>query len=94
MGAYGFLIMTTDVPNVAIARNLAAATGGRSPINVRRFDTGSHHYVFEATFQDRPTVVVRSIAAEHSRSAMAGALKLSHLLRPRGVPLPEIIAEG
>jgi aminoglycoside phosphotransferase len=34
------------------------------------------------------------IAAKHSRSAMAGALKLSRLLRPQGVPLPEIIAEG
>jgi len=83
--------MTTDVPNSAIAGNLAAAVG-RSPIKVRRFGTGSHHYVFQATFEDRAPVVVR-IAAEHSRSAMAGALRLSHRLRPRGVPLPEIIAE-
>jgi aminoglycoside phosphotransferase len=60
---------------------------------VRRFGTGAHHYVFEAIFADRPPVVVR-IAAEHSRGAMAGALLLSSLLRPRGVPLPEIIAEG
>jgi Ser/Thr protein kinase RdoA (MazF antagonist) len=59
---------------------------------VRRFGTGSHHYVFEAMFEDRPAVVVR-IAAGHSRSAMAGALRLSRLLRPQGVPLPEIIAE-
>jgi fructosamine-3-kinase len=44
-------------------------------------------------FEDRPAVVVR-IAADHSRSAMAGALWLSRLLRPQGVPLPEIIAEG
>lgn len=85
--------MTTDVPNTAIAGNLAAAAVGRSPITVRRFGTGSHHYVFEATFEDRAPVVVR-IAAEHSRSAMAGALKLSLLLRPQGVPLPEIIADG
>jgi hypothetical protein len=41
----------------------------------------------------RPPVVVR-IAAEHNRSAMAGALRLSRLLPARGVPLPEIIAEG
>ncbi len=85
--------MTTDAPNNAIAGDLAAAAVGRSPINVRRFGTGAHHYVFEATFADRPPVVVR-IAAEHSRAAMAGALTLSGLLRPRGVPLPEIIAEG
>jgi Ser/Thr protein kinase RdoA (MazF antagonist) len=85
--------MTADAPNSVIASDLAAAAVGRMPIEVRRFSTGSHHYVFEATFEDRAPVVVR-IAAEHSRSAMAGALKLSRLLRPRGVPLPEIIAEG
>jgi fructosamine-3-kinase len=60
---------------------------------VRRFRTGGHHYVFEASFATRPPVVVR-IATEHSRPAMAGALKLSHLLRPQGVPLPKIIADG
>jgi aminoglycoside phosphotransferase len=85
--------MTTDAPYSAIAGDLAAAAVGRPPTEVRRFSTGSHHYVFEATFADRSPVVVR-IAAEHSRSAMAGALRLSSLLRPRGVPLPEIIAEG
>jgi aminoglycoside phosphotransferase (APT) family kinase protein len=85
--------MSTDAPNGSVAGDLATAAVGRSPINVRRFGTGAHHYVFEATFADRPPVVVR-IAAEHSRAAMAGALRLSDLLRPRGVPLPEIIAEG
>jgi Ser/Thr protein kinase RdoA (MazF antagonist) len=85
--------MTADVPNSIIARDLAAAAVGRVPIDVRRFGTGSHHYVFEATFEDRPPVVVR-IAAEHGRVAMAGALKLSRRLRPQGVPLPEVIAEG
>jgi len=85
--------MTADVPNSIIARDLAAAAVGRVPIEVRRFSTGSHHYVFETTFEDRLPVVVR-IAAEHSRAAMAGALKLSRRLRPQGVPLPEVIAEG
>jgi hypothetical protein len=34
------------------------------------------------------TAEVPNVAiAEHSRSAMVGALKLSHLLRPKGVPL-------
>jgi Ser/Thr protein kinase RdoA (MazF antagonist) len=85
--------MTTDTPDAAIAGRLAAAALGRLPLAVRRFSTGSHHYVFEVTFEDRPPVVVR-VAAEHSRSAMVGALKVSRLLRPLGVPLPEIISEG
>jgi aminoglycoside phosphotransferase len=85
--------LTVDAPNTAIARELATAAVGCPPTAVRRFRTGAQHYVFEATFATRPPVVVR-IAAEHSRSAMAGALKLSHLLRPQGVPLPKIIADG
>jgi aminoglycoside phosphotransferase len=85
--------MAADAPSNAVAGDLAAAAVGRQPTEVCRFGTGVHHCVFEATFEDRPPVVVR-IAAEHSRAAMAGALKLSQFLRPQGVPLPEIIAEG
>jgi aminoglycoside phosphotransferase len=85
--------MTTEAPNSALAADLATAAIGRPPIDVRRFGTGAHHYVFEAMFADRSPVVVR-IAAEHSRAAMAGAFRLSSLLRSLGVPLPEIIAEG
>src|SRR6266436_1260656 len=84
--------MTTTEPNNAVAGNLVATALGCLPTEVRRFGTGSHHYVFEATFKDRDPVVVR-IAAEHSRSAMAGAYELSRLLRPKGVPLPKIIVE-
>jgi Ser/Thr protein kinase RdoA (MazF antagonist) len=87
------IAMTAEMPNSAIAANLAAAAVGSQPVVVHRFSTGSHHYVYEATFEDRPPVVVR-IAAEHSRSAMAGAFELSRLLRPKGVPLPRIIGEG
>jgi aminoglycoside phosphotransferase len=85
--------MTIDLPNSTIAGHLAAAAVGCVPVEVSRFTTGSHHYVFEATFEHRAPVVVR-IAAEHSRPALIGANKLSNLLRPRGVPLPQIIAEG
>jgi len=85
--------MTVDVPNATIAGNLAAAAIGHLPVGVRRFSTGGRHYVFEAKFEGRAPVVVR-IAAEHSRSAMVGAYKLSNLLPPQGVPLPEVIAEG
>lgn len=84
--------MLTTTPNNDLAGNLVAAALGCAPTEVRRFGTGSHHYVFEAMFRDRPPVVVR-IAAEHSRSAMAGAYELSQLLRPKGVPLPKIIVE-
>lgn len=86
------MAITTNEPNNAVAGNLVAAALGSRPTEVRRFGTGSQHYVFEATFKDRAPVVVR-IAAEHSRPAMAGAYELSQLLRPKGVPLPKIIVE-
>jgi aminoglycoside phosphotransferase len=81
-----------NAPDSALAHRLAAAATGHSPIQVKRFETGSQHYVFEASFEHRAPVVVR-LAAEHSRSAMIGASRLSKMLRPLGVPLPEVIAE-
>jgi aminoglycoside phosphotransferase len=79
--------------NNIMAGNLAAAAVGSPPVEVRRFGMGLHHYVFEVRFENRASVVVR-IASEHSRSALIGASKLSRRLRPFGVPLPQIIAEG
>lgn len=84
--------MTTE-PDHIVASNLVAAALGRPPTEVRRFGTGSQHYVFEATLRDGAPVVVR-VAAEHGRPAMAGAYELSQLLRPKGVPLPKIVVEG
>jgi aminoglycoside phosphotransferase len=52
---------------------------------------GAQHYVFDITFAHRPSVVVRMGSAS-AQSLMAGALYLSELLRPLGVPLPAILA--
>ena len=51
------------------------------------------HYVYEATFKGHPPVIIR-IAASYGQAAMRGAAHLSRLLRPRGVPLPAILAEN
>jgi aminoglycoside phosphotransferase (APT) family kinase protein len=81
-----------NVPNEALAGKLAAQTTGQLPVTVQRFPTGSQHYVYEATFSDRPPVVVR-IADATGAKLMVGAAMLSRQLRPLGVPLPEILAE-
>src|ERR1700738_429160 len=81
-----------NAPDEAVAGALAAAATGHRPLQVKRFGTGSHHHVFEASFANRAPVVVR-MNTEAGVSAMTGASKLSRLLRPLGVPLPEIIAE-
>jgi aminoglycoside phosphotransferase len=85
--------MATTVINNITAGDLAAAAVGSRLVEVRRFRTGLHHYVYEASFANRAPVVVR-IAGEQSRSALVGAFELSHRLRPLGVPMPRIIAEG
>jgi aminoglycoside phosphotransferase (APT) family kinase protein len=79
-------------PDAALAAVLARAATGRAPVDVRRFTTGSMHYVFDVRFADRDPVVAR-IAGSWGVDAMRGASKLSHLLRPLGVPLPKILAE-
>lgn len=61
-------------------------------MTVRRFKTGARHRVFDVAFADRSPVVVR-IGDPSARADMAGAIYLSGLLRPRGVPLPAILAE-
>jgi aminoglycoside phosphotransferase (APT) family kinase protein len=82
-----------DIPNSDIAFDLVTKRLGLTPIDVRRFTTGGTHYVFEALFEAHASVVVR-IAMKENHAAMTGARNLSNLLRPLGVPLPEILAEG
>lgn len=86
--------MTTSaaVPDAALAGALALEATGSRPMSIQRFPTGSQHFVFEATFADRPPVVVR-IARATDRSLVRGASRLSSSLRPLGVPLPAILAE-
>ena len=47
--------------------------------------------MFDLQFADRPPVVVR-IGDPSARAEMVGAVYLSQLLRPRGMPLPAILA--
>lgn len=79
-------------PGAELAAAIAARVTGCAPKAVARFKTGARHYVYEATFADRQPIVVR-MGSMSSHAEIAGAVHLSKLLRPRGVPLPAIIAE-
>lgn len=79
-------------PNAELAAALASRVTGCTPITVRRFATGARHYVFEVQFADREPVVAR-IGDTTAHDEIAGAVYLSGLLRPRGVPLAAILAE-
>jgi hypothetical protein len=75
------------------AVKIAAEVTGHVPAKARRFETGMRHYVFEVEFATRRPVVVR-IGTESAEMEMAGTVHLSQLLRPRGVPLPEMLASS
>jgi aminoglycoside phosphotransferase len=79
-------------PSAELASAIAARVTGCAPEAVARFATGARHYVFEAKFANRQPIVVR-IGSMTAHAEMAGAVYLSNLLRPRGVPLPAILAE-
>jgi hypothetical protein len=47
------------VPTEALATGIATEVTGHTPAKVRRFTTGTRHYVFEVKFESRLPVVVR-----------------------------------
>ena len=72
---------------LAIVRDLVRV----EPSGVRRFATGTEHYVFEVVFTRRKPLVVRMARADN-RDTIANATRLSRKLRALGVPLPSILA--
>jgi aminoglycoside phosphotransferase len=81
----------TSSPDAALAAIIATRVAGVPPLSVRRFTTGARHYVFDVAFADASAIVVR-IGDRKAHAELAGALYLSGLLRPRGAPLPAILA--
>jgi aminoglycoside phosphotransferase len=83
---------TRQEPNAQLAAAISSRAIGCAPVAVRRFTTGARQYVFDLEFADRSPVVLR-IGDPTAQADIAGAVYLSRLLRPRGVPLPAILAE-
>lgn len=57
--------------------------------SVTRFPTGLCHYVYDVALADGRKIVARIAAAENRRS-IEGGIFWSNLLRPLGVPLPDL----
>jgi len=57
---------------------------------IKRFPTGTEHYVYDLTTQSNKELVVR-IGREDARRIFSGALYWHSILKPRGVPLPELL---
>lgn len=60
-------------------------------ISVSRFPTGACHFVYDVITESGRNVVAR-IAWPENRRLLAGALYWHDLLKPGGIPLPEIIS--
>jgi aminoglycoside phosphotransferase (APT) family kinase protein len=80
-------------PYAAEALTIAARFAGAPPVRLRRFATGLAHYVFEAGFEARAPIVLRLTRPER-RAVCRASAGLSRQLRPLGVPLPELLADG
>ncbi len=85
--------MSDELPSSKFAATVASTALGSPAVKVHRFTTGSSHFVFEVTCASGQKIVVRS-GPEANRSALIGNARLYRLLRPLGVPLPEILAEN
>lgn len=76
-----------------LAVKIASEVTGHVPAKARRFEAGVRHCVYDVEFASRQPVVVR-IGTDLAGSEMLGAVHLSQVLRPRGVPLPEMLASN
>jgi Phosphotransferase enzyme family len=63
---------------------------GEGAATVARFQTGSSHFVYDVQTATSRRAVVRFSRREEV-AAVRGAVYWSHLLRPMGVPLPELL---
>jgi aminoglycoside phosphotransferase len=82
-----------ELPSAEWAATAASAALGSPAVEAHRFTTGSAHFVFEVACASGRKVAVRA-GPEANRAALMGSARLYGLLRPLGVPLPQILAEN
>jgi Ser/Thr protein kinase RdoA (MazF antagonist) len=85
------LNMSAPLPTADIALELTSSALGIQALTARRFPSGLRHYVFEVALSDGSSVVTR-ISTPENRHVAQAAVTYSNLLRPRGVPLPQLLA--
>lgn len=78
------------LPKEQDAANIVHEVLGEEARAVRRFTTGSCHYVYEVNLAGSKQVVVR-IASPDNLNLLAGGVYWSNLLRPLGLPLPALL---
>lgn len=85
--------MPHAVPTEHDARGAVRRLLGVDATTVERFPTGNQHHVYDVALADGRRVVAR-MSSSQNREGVRGALAWHRLLRPRGVPLPELLASA
>lgn len=85
--------MPLEVPTEHDARDAVRRLLGTEASAVERFPTGAQHYVYDVALDDGGRIVAR-LSRPDARPSARGALGWHRLLRPRGVPLPELLASA
>lgn len=80
-------------PDESVASAIAREFCGSTPKAVLRFATGIGHWVYDVRTSTGDAFVVR-VGTPDQAPDFAGAVHWSHELRPRGVPLPRLLASG
>jgi aminoglycoside phosphotransferase (APT) family kinase protein len=78
------------VPDEQQVAHIVRKSMGESVLTVDRFSTGACHFVYDVTTESHQTLVVR-IAKSENKELLTGAMYWHRLLKPKGVPLPNIL---
>lgn len=79
------------MPNIEEVRNIVLEKLSEKVVWAERFPTGHAHFVFDVKTETGKNFAVR-IAMPENRHLLESAVYWNKLLKPKGVPLPEIVA--
>lgn len=79
------------MPNFEELKKIVLKQLSEDIVSAERFSTGHQHFVFDVKTKSGKSFVVRIAQPEH-RHLLESAVFWNNLLKPQGVPLPEIFA--
>ncbi len=83
-------VMAVVSPTSDDLRAIVHEALGAELVSAERFPTGLCHYVYDAVLADGRAVVLR-LARPENRHYLRGGIHWSNVLRPLGIPLPELL---
>jgi aminoglycoside phosphotransferase len=81
---------TDYLPNAQHVAQIVRRVRNESVLTVKRFATGSRHFVYDVVTESRQNFVVR-IATPENKESLLGAMYWCKLLKPKGVQLPDVL---